>query len=370
MEANDYYVVAALGWFALQACWDLALLYLTTTAASPSVLIERVAAYQPPLRDFQVLGFAGFMILGVAQRFLPGMYGLPKVPERLSLWLLPPLAAGVLGHATFSILRWRLDQPAFSWAAYGFTWLFALAALLLTARFGLLRSCPEADRSFKFYRAALIWFYVSLTLMVLTPLFLAWSGQEFSHAYSGASRHAITVGFISLMILGVAAKVVPTLAGADPARLPALWLPFGLVNFGCALRVVFQILTDFSSRAFPVAGISGLLEVTGIAVWGVGLWRLMAAQPQSEPLDRQSQRPLMVTPDMRVGWLLRAAPETLAVFLDHQFLPLASPVLRNTLARSISIREACRLRGVDLWSLLDDLNQTLRGRTPSPCDPR
>jgi hypothetical protein len=44
----------------------------------------------------------------------------------------------------------------------------------------------------------------------------------FSHAFSGATRHAITVGFISLMIMGVAAKVVPTLKGVDVRTLPAL----------------------------------------------------------------------------------------------------------------------------------------------------
>jgi hypothetical protein len=43
-----------------------------------------------------------------------------------------------------------------------------------------------------------------------------------SHAFYGATRHAITVGFISLMIVGVSSKVVPTLNGVDVKTLAAM----------------------------------------------------------------------------------------------------------------------------------------------------
>ena len=95
----------------------------------------------------------------------------------------------------------------------------------------------------------------------------------FSHAYYGAVRHAITVGFVSLTILGMAAKVVPMPKGVDVRSLRPLWLPFVLVNLGCLLRVSLQIGTDFREGAFPLVGVSGLLEVAGIAIWGAQLWR-------------------------------------------------------------------------------------------------
>src|SRR5262249_34355355 len=145
------------------------------------------------------------------------------------------------------------------------------------------------DRSLKFLRAAYVWLLVSLGMLVLLPAHqffllprLAPSSEAtalgFSHAYYGAVRHAITVGFISLMIVGVAAPVVPTLNGVDVRRLTSLWGPFLLLNAGCALRVVAQTLTDFTPHAFPVAGFSGLLEVTGLAAWGVHLWAVMAGR--------------------------------------------------------------------------------------------
>ncbi|MGE5205574.1 MAG: hypothetical protein ACM3PW_08160, partial [Chlamydiota bacterium] len=100
--------------------------------------------------------------------------------------------------------------------------------------------------------------------------------QVWAHSYMGAQRHAITVGFISLMILGVSARVVPILAGVDAKRLDSLWGPFLLINLGCAGRVGLQILTDFAPRiSYSLIGLTGFLEVAALAWWGIGLWKVM-----------------------------------------------------------------------------------------------
>jgi hypothetical protein len=39
--------------------------------------------------------------------------------------------------------------------------------------------------------------------------------------------------------------------------------------------VGFQTLTDINPVAFPIAGVSGILELTGIAIWAVHLLRTM-----------------------------------------------------------------------------------------------
>ena len=38
----------------------------------------------------------------------------------------------------------------------------------------------------------------------------------------------------------------PILRGVDPKSLSRLWLPFVLINLGCALRVAGQTATDFA----------------------------------------------------------------------------------------------------------------------------
>jgi len=65
---------------------------------SAEILVERVAIFQTPLQDIQLHGFALLMILGVSQRFLPGMLGLGQVPAGRSLFLLGLLNAGLLAE--------------------------------------------------------------------------------------------------------------------------------------------------------------------------------------------------------------------------------------------------------------------------------
>jgi uncharacterized protein involved in response to NO len=318
------------------------------------------------LRDVQIHGFALVMILGVSQRIFPHFYGYPTPSRRLSFAALVAVNVAVIGEAAGLIL---MRTAGHAWAALWYT-----SVLLLTGAVGLLVanwrifSPPEdADRSLKFLRAAYVWLAVSLALLILLPVHLAivlptLAPQShaavigFSHAYYGAIRHAVTVGFVSLMIVGVAAKVVPTLNGRDVRRLSALWLPFVLINTGCALRVTAQTLTDFLPAAFPIAGISGLLEVTGLAIWGVHLWRLMRGPGGEATGHMPLEHGVPVGLEHRVADVLDREPELLDVFLSFGFQPLANPVLRRTLGRTVTIRQACRLLGRDPQTLLDALN--------------
>ncbi len=88
----------------------------------------------------------------------------------------------------------------------------------------------------------------------------------------GSHRHAFTVGFISMMILGV----VPILAGIGSKLMNSLWAPFLLFNVGCAGRVLLQVLTDFVPNvAYPLVGVTGFIEFTALLWWGIELWRTM-----------------------------------------------------------------------------------------------
>jgi hypothetical protein len=272
------------------------------------------------------------------------------------------------------------------WAAlwYGSVILLAATIGLLVRGWRIFSKPEEPDRSLKFLRAAYVWLFLSLGMLVLTPAyqfgllpFLAPESNAtqigFSHAYYGAIRHAITVGFISLMIVGVAAKVVPTLNGVNIRALTPLWGPFVLINTGCTLRVVAQTLTDFSDRYYPVAGISGLLEVLGLAVWGCHLWLIMAGRARLR--DRADSatsltpgEPIVVT--NRVGEVLDRYPGLLDTFLAFGFKLLANPLLRKTLAHQVTLELACRILDVDAPNFVDTLNQErlhqLRGRVALP----
>jgi hypothetical protein len=163
------------------------------------------------------------------------------------------------------------------------------------------------------------------------------------------------------MIVGVAARVVPALRGYHPSELPALWAPFVLINLGCALRVIGQTATDWTDWVFPLAGASGVLEVTGLAIWGAHLAGLMLRRPgwADEPAA-STARP--VRADDTVADVLDAHPDLLPVFLKFGFRPLANPILRRTSARGVSVSLACKIIGADLGKFLVALN----ARIPTP----
>lgn len=369
LEFYDYYVLAALAWFFLQAVYESAYFAATLRAADRQQLLQLVATWQGPLREIQIHGFAMLMILGVSQRVFHYFYGFPEPNRRVSLAALPAINAAIVGIVLGLVAMRTLSHDwALLW--YASVLLMAGSVTVLVLGWRLFSRPLESDRSLKFLRAAYVWLFVSLAMLVLLPAYqyglLPWLAPEsaatqigFSHAYYGAIRHAITVGFISLMIVGMAAKVVPTLSGIDVHALGGLWLPFVLVNLGCALRVTMQTLTDFTYTAFPIAGASGVLELTGLAIWGGHLWRLMSPRAMllNEPAAGVALDPTRpIVAEDRVGDVLTQYPRLLDTFVAFGFTPLRNPLLRKTLARRVTIAQACRMMDVDILKLMEALN--------------
>ena len=58
-----------------------------------------------------------------------------------------------------------------------------------------------------------------------------------------------------------------------------------------------------------------------------------------------------------MGDVLARYPQSLEIFVRRGFTPPRNPVLRKTVARVITIEQACRREGVDLTGLLDELGQ-------------
>lgn len=282
------FIMMALAWFLASTVFGLWHVWNPLAARSPEELLWAVATYQAPLRDLQIHGLALFMILGVALTLFPVLYDLPPIGTRRAWRALALLTAAVGGEVVLFL-------------GYRWTGRYILAALLIVPWSLLVagaasvilpwrpwRPFPTGDRSAKYVRASFAWLAVSLAMRWLLPVYLRLAGVPFSHAYYGAVRHAITVGFVSLMIMGVASRVIPTPGGIDSRTLPALWGPFLLVNAGCFLRLTTQTLTDWTGVAFPVIGLSGTLEVAGLAWWSVGLVRIMLRGVEAESLGLPS----------------------------------------------------------------------------------
>ena len=166
-------------------------------------------------------------------------------------------------------------------------------AVLLTRQIGVFTAPSQPDRTFKFIRAAYVWLILSCVMMPFFPFYGILTHQVFAHAYMGSHRHAFTVGFISMMILGVSSRVVPILSGLDAKRMNSLWAPFVLFNLGCAGRVLLQVLTDFVPRvAYPLIGFTGFIEFAALLWWGIELWRTMNLTVRDRPRSVSATLPL------------------------------------------------------------------------------
>jgi len=356
LEVNDRYILAAVGWFVAAAAFDLFHLHGTLYAPTREALLAQVATYQFALRDLQIHGLAMTMIFGVSMRFFPASLSTPPPSAALArrLWL--PLNLAIAGEVVGFVMFMR--TKAAPWAALMGIAIVALAAcataFVLNLR--LFRPMPDADRSLKFLRASHVWLVLSLAMLVAAPAYFRLAGVPFSHAWYGAMRHAITVGFISLSIMGVAARVVPTLAGIHTGSLTTLWVPFVLVNLGCATRVAGQIATDVTPAAFPFAGVSGLLELSGLAIWGAGLARVLlraprpAALPAPAPPARAAAPPLGLEHTV-VEWV-RRHPQTLPVF--------AALGMDSCCGGAETVANAAAHNGVDLAILETELRRHVR----------
>lgn len=289
------FIVVALLFFVVQAVVSVWHTWTTMTADSRDTLLWYVATWQAPLRDLQIHGMALLMIFGVNLRLLPPMYNLPEMSVRRQWLALAVLSLSVIGEIAIFL-------------AYRFTNNHHVAALLMLPWLGLAGGAGmitlwlkpwrqlrdvfgEIDRGAKFIRAAYGWLAISMVMLLLLPVYQFASGIAFSHAYYGAIRHAITVGFISLMIMGMAAKVVPQFVGySDTRTLSSLRGPFVLINIGCFLRVSTQTLTDWHPTFFAIVGVSGLLEVVALAWWGIDLLRLMRHPSGISPRRRHVEQ--------------------------------------------------------------------------------
>jgi len=272
----EKFILGAFFWFLVQAIFSDVFFFAKATAASQEQLVHRIVLLDAPLRDVQLFGFAALIIAGVSQRFVPVVYGLSR-PQHDRQKLIFALMNASLILDVMSYIALLSSGKLYFAAGLEISYLLMVIwAVLLVRQLSVFSPPARRDRSWKFIRAAYAWLVISMAMMPLFTVYGALTHQVFSHAYWGAHRHAFTVGFVSLMIVGVASRVVPILAGADSGRVGSLWGPFVLLNVGCAARVFFQILTDFvPGVAYPLIGASGFMEFTALAWWGIGLWRIM-----------------------------------------------------------------------------------------------
>ena len=315
-----------------------------------------------PYLTLFLVGFVVFWILGVSLRTLPVFMGL-ETRMGLAGALATPLAVAVGGLVLAEALFLKGGGEA-ARLLFGLSGLLVAAILaLFVFALGILRLShggaePGVDRrDEKFLRVGYAWLLIA-GLMLGTFSIVTLAGGGLDHAFVGAYRHALTVGFITMLMVGMAQRIVPVFRGVP------LWSPllrewtFWLLVIGNPIRVIGQSLSAIAGPAWlRFAGISGILELTAIVLFAINLWRTMNTETQGERASAGSPPP--ISADALVGDLLDSYPYLLPVFVSSGFAPLASPLMRRTVARGVSVSLACRMHRVPVDPFLDRLRRAV-----------
>jgi uncharacterized protein involved in response to NO len=91
----------------------------------------------------------------------------------------------------------------------------------------------------------------------------------------GASRHALTVGFIAAMVFTVGQRILPSFCGMRILwSTKLMFAMLALLMTGCTLRVVSEILAyqEYAAWAWNVLPVSALLELTAVTLFALNLF--------------------------------------------------------------------------------------------------
>lgn len=270
-----------------------------------------------------VLGYAGFCGLGMTLlvnlratlQAAPGTVVYPPLLDRewveLAVWaFILPLAVNYSALILGGVLGWRPPRAARS--RLGIFDLLALLVAALTVAV-LLGAFAAADvlalalailgvwalrvleppaqpaqvagvyRGYPvFIRMAYGWLLLGAALGVVAHLAPQWPGL------GGASRHAVTVGFVATLIFSAGPRLLPRLLGerrlfSSSLMAVSLWV----LTLGCALRVFSEAAAYGTPAAWTWSWLplSAYLELTAVLVFVANLGLTLVRRPAYAPMS-------------------------------------------------------------------------------------
>jgi hypothetical protein len=127
-----------------------------------------------------------------------------------------------------------------------------------------------------FVRIAYAWLSIAALLGVAA---VRW---DLSGGIWGASRHALTVGFVAVMILCVGQRILPAFAGMRLLwSTKLMFVSLALLNLGCVLRVSCEAIAyqGYAEWPWKILPASGFIELTGLTIFALNLAGTFVFQP-------------------------------------------------------------------------------------------
>src|SRR6266536_218283 len=250
-------IAGCVGWLATLLINLLVAFYLAGRGISP-VLPH---SFDQRFLVLQTWGFLVPFVWGFSATWLPVFLGLKTTRTTQLLRAVAVNTSGVLA-------------AMFGW--------MKLSMLLLTAGLVVaiyaLRLFEPSDRPAKtggvhksfpvFVRLAYVWAIVAALLGIWASMIVTAPGIW------GASRHALTVGFLAMMVFSIGQRVLPAFSGMRLLSSPRLMFwALTLLSVGCTLRVVAQILSyqGIAAMAWAWLPVSAITEMTAVTLFAANL---------------------------------------------------------------------------------------------------
>ncbi len=259
------------------------LVILATLGFLGTLLANAVASFElalrgqspafPPDFDQRYLTLAawGFLVpfvWGFSAKWLPVFLGLKPIKTRRLI------VAVVLSTAGVIVALAGYARPGAVLLLHGA--MLAPSGLRIFARAERSPKVKGVHKSFPvFVRLAYVWLRIAATLTV-------WAAATHGVGVSGASRHALTVGFIATMVFAVGQRILPAFSGMRllfSSRL--MFWNLLLLNVGCLLRVSSEILAyqGYAAWAWPVLPVSALIELSAVSLFAFNVLVTFAQRP-------------------------------------------------------------------------------------------
>jgi len=269
-------------WVVISASSGLMLVLVANLAGCFYVSFRGVTPAFPHLIDQRYLalmawGFLVPFVWGFSAKWMSVFLGLKPLRPK---WLLAAVVVNLVG----------LGLTLGGAGSIG-SWLFVVGAGIAAAALRMFEPSEKEAKirgvhsTFPFFvRMAYVWLLVAAGVGVAATLW------DTSGGIWGASRHALTVGFISIMILSVGQRILPAFAGMRMLwSTKLMFLGLALVTLGCTLRVSCEIIAyqGYGAWAWHVLPISALCELAGLTIYAINILGTFVLEPshaQKQPL--------------------------------------------------------------------------------------
>jgi hypothetical protein len=144
-------------------------------------------------------------------------------------------------------------------------------------------------------RAALVYLVGGMGMGAWMLVVEARRGHPPAPPWPSLHAHLLLVGFLLMLVFGVAFWMFPKVGGGRPRR-GAGWAAFGLVNAGLLLRLLAEPQADAARGPLAwrvLLGVAAVLPALGAVAFAAGIWpRVRSALTAAQAADLRAARGL------------------------------------------------------------------------------